>query len=479
MLAVNVVQRSVGFGRGVFFCRWLEPEALGLWEMAYGFLVLAVPLAVLGVPGSFGRYLVKYQQRGQVGLFLRRTGSWTLALSASAIAVIVVFRERFAELVFGDADQQGLVLLTAGCLAVMILHHFLEAVFAGLKLFRVVSALHFCQSMVFAVTALTLVAYWRADAASLVVGYGAGCGVAVVGTLFWAVSRGRGEPVAPATEDTPSQRDFWAPLMRFAVGVWVANLLCNLFSVIDRYMILHFGGFDSETALAQIGNYHTACIVPLLLVSVANLLTGAMIPHLSHDWEVGHRDRVSERLNRALQLVAIAMLAAGTGVLLVCPWLFAWAFDAKYAAGLAVLPWTVASCVWFALMLVAQTYAWCAEKARAAAWPLAIGLAMNVVLNLAWLPNWGLAGAVAATAIATLLTLYAQLAINERLGMRTSPTTLALAASPLLLAGGVAPALGGLLLIAVIAGARLNTFRQAGGTPSEFLGFATPPEPSA
>jgi O-antigen/teichoic acid export membrane protein len=55
LLLATVVQRSVGFGRSVFFCRWLTPEALGEWEMVYSFLMLAAPLAVLGVPGSIGR----------------------------------------------------------------------------------------------------------------------------------------------------------------------------------------------------------------------------------------------------------------------------------------------------------------------------------------------------------------------------------------------------------------------------------------
>ena len=41
LLLATVVQRSVGFGRGVLFCRWLSPETLGEWEMAYSFLLLA------------------------------------------------------------------------------------------------------------------------------------------------------------------------------------------------------------------------------------------------------------------------------------------------------------------------------------------------------------------------------------------------------------------------------------------------------
>ena len=38
LLVANIVQRSIGFGRGILFCRWLTPDELGTWDMAYSFL---------------------------------------------------------------------------------------------------------------------------------------------------------------------------------------------------------------------------------------------------------------------------------------------------------------------------------------------------------------------------------------------------------------------------------------------------------
>ena len=37
MLVMTVLQRLVGFGRGIVFCRWLDPEQLGQWDVAFGF----------------------------------------------------------------------------------------------------------------------------------------------------------------------------------------------------------------------------------------------------------------------------------------------------------------------------------------------------------------------------------------------------------------------------------------------------------
>ena len=67
-LVLAAVQRIVGFGRGVLVCRWLSPDELGQWDMAFGFLTLAAPLTVLGLPGSFGRYVEYFRQRGQLSI---------------------------------------------------------------------------------------------------------------------------------------------------------------------------------------------------------------------------------------------------------------------------------------------------------------------------------------------------------------------------------------------------------------------------
>jgi hypothetical protein len=216
--------------------------------MAYSFLLLAAPLIVLGLPGSFGRYLERYRQRQQLRIFLRRTAIWTAALTTAAVTIMGLWTPSFSWLVFGRPDRKTLVMLIAGSLVAVILHQFLEALFAALRKFRIVSTMHFCQSLGFAVISLSLLWWWRLSAESVVVGYGAACLVSAVGVLLWT-GRSIADVAAPGPD--VAHREFWPPLVRFAIWIWFTNLLCNLFAVVDRYMLVHWSGLDAEAALTR------------------------------------------------------------------------------------------------------------------------------------------------------------------------------------------------------------------------------------
>lgn len=433
LLVVSIVQRSVGFGRGVLFCRWLSPDEVGEWDMAYSFLLLAAPLVVLGLPGSFGRYLERFRQQQQLRMFLRRAGIWTASFTAAAVALMVFWTPSFSGLIFGRPDRKTLVMLIAGSLVFVVLHHFLEALFAALRKFRIVSIMQFCQSIGFAVISLSLMWWWRMSAESIVIGYGAACFLSAVGALLWT-GRSIAEVAPPGS--TVAHREFWPPLVRFAIWIWFTNLLCNMFAVVDRYMLVHYSGLDSKTALAQVGYYHSSRVVPLLLISLADLLAGIVMPYLSYDWERGERHLVSERLNLILKLTAIGMLAASVLILLGAPLLFHVGFEGKFDEGLTVLPWTLTYCVWYAILIIAQNYIWCAEKTKLGSLPLGIGLVTNILLNLVLLPVWGLYGAVFATTLSTGLALGLLYWLNRREGMELHSGLIWLTFAPIALGGG-------------------------------------------
>jgi O-antigen/teichoic acid export membrane protein len=436
LLVATIVQRTIGFGRGVFFCRWLTAETLGQWEMTYSFLMLAAPLAVLGVPGSFGRYAAHYRQRGHLRTFVERAAAWTAACTVMAVGLVEWCAPQLSQLMFGSADSAPLVRGIGLCLGAVILQHTLTSLLAALRLYRIVTALNFVQSNLFAAISLALM-WAHPSMGSIVCGYATASLVASIGALAWAWPALRG---LDAPTDDLAHRDFWFKLMRFAFFVWATNLLTNLFAVIDRYMLVHCAGLSPVEALEKVGHYHTSRVVPLLLVSVTELLSGLLMPHLSHDWEAGRREHVSGRLNLAVKLTSIGMLLAGTCILIGSPFLFHVVLQGRYNEGLAVLPWTMAGCVWYGIYLIAQNYLWCAEKTWLATAPLALGLVANVLLNFALLPGYGLHGAVLAIAVSTALCLATSFVLSAKHGMQVDVGTWTLAVAPAAIGLGIWPA---------------------------------------
>jgi PST family polysaccharide transporter len=216
-----------------------------------------------------------------------------------------------------------------------------------------------------------------------------------------------------------------------------------------------------EQAFDQIGHYHASRIVPLLMVSIAELLAGMVMPHLSHDWEAGRRAEVTARMNLAVKLTALGMVMFGACVVVAGPLLFNVVLEGRYSLGLAVLPWTVAGCVWYSMYLIAQNYLWCAEKNWLQTAPLALGLIANVILNLALLPAFGLYGCVLAAAGGALVCLVSVLELNRRHGMTIDRGVWMLAIAPAALGLGPWPAVTAALALAALALASNALFSES------------------
>jgi O-antigen/teichoic acid export membrane protein len=453
LLAMTVVQRLVGFVRAIIFCRWLSPDQLGLWDMAFSFLFVAAPVALCAIPGTFGRYLEHYRQRGQLRPFLRRTALACGGLAAVACALTVLFRRRLSSLVFGAEDQSALILLAAGCLATVVAYNFLIELLTSLRSIRLVSVVQLINSVAFALLGVGLLVGWQCTAASVLLSYGGSCLAAAAAAGYWLH---RGWRAWPA-ERPLAHASLWPRLAPLAAWILLGNVLMSVFGVMDRYMILHFSSATGRAALDIVGNYHASRVVPTLLVSIAAMLAVMITPHLSHDWEAGRRAQVAARLRLFVKLFGLAILAGIVAVAAAAPLLFNVALQGKFAAGQTVLPWTLLYCAWFSLWLILQNYLLCVEKARFGSVTLLAGLLLNVGLNLVLLPRLGLQGAVLATVAANALSLALLCWINHRLGLRLDEGTRLVLVLPLLVCWPIWAAVPALLAVAAEAvfGARL------------------------
>ncbi len=444
LLVLTVVQRLVGFLRAVLFCRWLDPQQLGLWDMAFSFLLLAAPVCALSIPGAFGRYLEYYRLQGQLRTFLRRTMVGCGLLAAAALTAIFLGRDWFSALVFGSRDEVQLVAVATICLTTVIAYNFLIELFTALRQVRLASVLQLVNSLAFALLGVGLLVGWSCSARSVLIAYGGSCLLAVL----WAIrSLCRVWQAAPRAVEPIPHGALWAKMLPFAGWMLLGNVMTNVFGVLDRYMIVHFSTIPEAEVMNVIGNYHSSRVVPVLLVSLATMLGTMVLPHLSHDWETGRRGEVAARLQLFIKLSGLAMFAAAVVVLAAAPLLFEVAFRGKFPGGQAVLPWTLTYSIWFGLVFIVHDYLLCAEHARLTSAALLAGLLVNIGLNLLLLPRLGLEGAVLATAAANGLSLALICLFNRRLGFRLDGGAKLILALPVLLCLG--PWISGIAVVMV------------------------------
>ncbi len=414
VLAVTILQRAIGFTRNLLLCRYLDDTELGRWSLAFSSLLLLAPLIVLGLPGTFGRYVEAFRQRGQLGTFLRQTGSVCLATVLGASFLLIVFRREMSFLLFHDTQYQRLVVTVALALIVVAAANYVTELLMALRLGRLLSVLQLGNSLTFAAVSLVGVIWWQAGAEAVVVGYALGSSVVLVCGLYLLWRHGRtlfeGSPRRP-------RRKLWRALVPFAGWMWVTNLVANLYESVDRLMMVHLAPAGAHPE-AMVGQYHAAQVVPLMIAAVAGMLSGIVLPYLSADWEEGNRDRLARRMNQTLQWSSLGLTAAGVGVLALRGWLFDWLLQGKYDEGLAVLPWTLAYSVWFGLVLLVQNYLWCAERAGRIAGALVLGLVVNVLANAWCIPRWGVQGAVLATSASVVTCLAVSCWLSARSGLQ-------------------------------------------------------------
>lgn len=428
LLVLTIGQRFVGLGRNILICRWLEPAELGRWNLAFNLLMVAAPLVVLGLPGSFGRYVEHYRQKGQLKSFLRRTSLLSIVLALVGIVALGAFNRTSAWFFFGDESLSPLLLASVTCLASVITFNFLIELFTALRQLKVVSYMQIANSVLFAVFSLALVAGWKCTAMSIVIGYSLACLItslasgAVLARIWNSI-----EDQGPA----PSQSSLWRKLLPFAWWIWFSDLILNLFTAADRYMIVHFSRLSNEQSSALIGQYHSSLIIPALLLAIAHMVASVVMPYLTNDWEKGKVTEVNRNINATLQLYGLGAYCAGIGVLLFSPLIFGWAMQGKYNDGLAVLPWTLALSVWGGLLTISLCQLRCAERAGIATVGPIIGLIINVGLNLILLPWLGLLGAVLATAVGNLLTYAVSLYFCSFYGFRIERGTIWVTLLPL------------------------------------------------
>jgi O-antigen/teichoic acid export membrane protein len=414
--------------------------------MAFGFITLITPVMMLGLPGAMPRFVERYRMAGQLTSFLRRVVAGTLVGSFIVLTLMILAPQHWGWLIFREASSDVLIWSLAAAVASTLVFNFVVELVASLRQVRVNSVMQFIQGVGFTMLGVG----WLSIGGSLVGLLFCFALATLVGTLpgLWVLARGwSGLPTAPTRFDS---REMWRSLLPYAIALWTINLLTNLFEVSDRYMILHFTAGGETVAQAAVGQYHSSRIIPMLLVNIAMMYAGVLMPYLVADWEAGRKAAAIERLRRTLMLASLAFTAGAALTLWCSPMLFQTLLQGRYSEGLRVMPQGFVICIWTALVTLAQLHVWLNERGKWVGVVLAVGIFTNLLLNRLWLPAFGLDGAVAATLVSAGVVLGGLMWVMIWIGYPSDASLFWGAILPLTLLSGPVAALTSVVLVAAL-----------------------------
>lgn len=456
MLIANVLQRGIGFARNVGFCRFLSEDQLGLWALASSFFVLGAPLAVLGLPGTFGRFVETYRVRGQLPSFLIRIVLVSLIGTGVMSIALLAMHQALGHLILGvDTTLQTMALIVA-TLGAVILFNVSTELANGLRQSKIASMMHSSSSLIFTIISVLILIVWP-DWRSIVLAFGLSSLLAL-----WPLWRLKPVIAESRVHDANKLKpnEMWRRILPFAVSVWTMNLLINLFEVVDRYTLLYLAETPEQGA-ALVGQFHSAKILPVLLTSLTSLVSGMLLPYLARDWEAGESKRVRTSLEFTVKSAVYAFFLISIGAMVVAPWLFQFVLKNKYQEGLDAMPLALVYCCFSASSVLLQNYFWCAEKGRIVGLITAVGLVANLLLNLWWVPVFGLNGAMAATAVSGFGILVLTLASLRLVSIRFSWSFYLIATLPVLLLFGPVVAMFGAAIVFIVTSRSSSIFDES------------------
>ncbi len=124
MLLINMAQRLVGLARNVGFCQFLSDDELGHWAMANSFFIFALPLAVLGLPGSFGKFVEYYRVRGGLGDYILRISLASSVGIAIMVGWMLIAPDSFAWFVYREPFTWQMIGWTAVTFIALTIYSF-------------------------------------------------------------------------------------------------------------------------------------------------------------------------------------------------------------------------------------------------------------------------------------------------------------------------------------------------------------------
>lgn len=234
--------------------------------------------------------------------------------------------------------------------------------------------------------------------------YAATVATEILGVLWIGVWLFRRFDVRPALFD----RRLFRAMLSFGVPMAGYELGAQVLAMGDRYVIQTLLG--AQPLGVYVAAYNMCDYVRILALSS---FAAAALPTYSRIWEEQGADATADFLRRFLHvyvaaaaLVVAVTAATGGEVLAVLA-------SAKYREGEVVVPWVIAGMSLEGAVMVCGAGLYLRKRSKLIMLLVAVAAALNIGLNLLWVPVWGIVGSAAATLVSYAALLLASMLLGR------------------------------------------------------------------
>jgi len=351
-----ILQKAIGLGRVLLFMHLVPNFQYGLWAAGAYLFELITPVLTLGSNHGMVRYVSFYEARGRLQAFYRRMRWGVLAtcllLAAAAFAASDLIRQLAIASRQGSSgasyDQQMLICWAAlGNALLMALYLNMLGFMYGMRVYRLISTVEVCFSVLFTVLGIAvlaacptglavLVAHGAALAVTLVVGMVLlhlgiqRLGVTEVPQLIAAethqavvlepaaeideVTTAVEVPAMPAPAIEPGAlKDILSRVLSFGLVALFSNLLWNAVG----YLSYRLASWQYGQGAG--GVYYALMRLGQPVMFLANASWMVLFTHVASLWEKKQRNRAMFTLETAYKAISMTMMTLTIAVYITSP----------------------------------------------------------------------------------------------------------------------------------------------------------------
>ncbi len=384
---------------------FLSPAQLGLWSLALGVYTGFMNLCNPALHGAVTRFYFDHEDEPDAQKRFQGTISSFLLLWSFALCVIAtatgkpVFAALFEDFPFWPYGALVVWMVFLGVLGVVP-----KAIWVAAENSKPIVGLNLLGNAVYAVGAVALVALTGLGVLGLFIARTASNAVLAVPLLIYSL---RHVGLSWSWDDLRSALRFSLPLVPHLLAHWVLGMS-------DRLLIEHYYagldpgalpddiGIDPDESLAlhAVGIYSAAYVFTELVIMIGASMNGAWVPQFNRA-----HGRPEERgyVARSITYFVLAVGSMSAGLVVLSPTIVRLFLPAKFAFAAGIAPILAFGGLFQGLYYVYVAVLFYNKANRLLPVITVVSGAVNVALNLLWLPRYGLAGAAWATVIGYML----------------------------------------------------------------------------